>query len=315
MSERNRSKRLGLTPAMAALVVAFGAIAPAAGAAPAGVSQCSAANQKSIKLRTNHKLIEARDQAVLCSATTCSAVVRAACKKRAAALDAAIPTIIFLAKDQAGRDLSEVRVSMDGASLADRLDGTALSVDPGQHTFTFEVSGQTPVDQSFLINQKEKDRRETITLTVPPPPPPVAVVAATPSEPGADTGTSSSRGPLRTAAFVLGGVGVASLVAGGVTGGLAISKWHSSESECGSATQCPDHAQSVGDHNAASTLATISTVTVIVGGVALATGVTLFFVAPRRTEQPANAGAAGAFLEFDPILGPGTGGMALKGVF
>jgi hypothetical protein len=310
MSDRKPSSRFGVALATAALSFVLGSVAPQAIAAPTAVSQCSAANQQSIKLRTSHKLIEARDKAALCSATTCSAAVRAACKKRAAALDAAIPTIIFLAKDKAGHDLTDVHVSIDGTSLADRLDGTALSIDPGQHTFTFEVTGQTPVEQSFLINEGEKDRRETITLSVAPPPPPVPLVVATATAAGADS-TSPHR-PLRTAGLVLGGVGLAGLVAGGVTGGLAISKWHSSESECASPTQCSDHTQSVSDHNAASSLATVSTVAFIVGGVALATGVTLFFVAPRRGVEGTSMTTS---LEIDPIVGPGGGGMALKGVF
>jgi hypothetical protein len=300
---------------LAGLVAMAGLVDRPASAAPAAPSPCSAANQKSIKFRANHKLRQARDQAMVCAATTCSAPIRTSCKKRAAALSTAIPTIVFMAKDNAGHDLTDVKVTMDGEALADRLDGTALSVDPGQHTFTFQIEGQSPSDQSFLIVEGQKDRREPITLTVVPPPPPVAEVAAPPVEPGADAGTtggSRGRGPLKTAAFVLVGVGAASLVAGGVTGGLAIAKWHSAESACESATQCTNHAQAVSDHGTASTFATVSTATLIAGGLALATGVTFLVVAPRREGSSA---PQGALLELDPMLGYGLGGMALKGAF
>ena len=40
-----------------------------------------------------------------------------------------------------GGDIFAVRVSMDGAALVSRLDGSALAVDPGQHTFAFAADG------------------------------------------------------------------------------------------------------------------------------------------------------------------------------
>jgi hypothetical protein len=270
-------------------------------------AECTAANQSSTKLQVDKKLRQALAQAVICSAASCSAKVRAACKKRAASLNLAIPTIVFAVKDSTGHDVTDVRVSVDGDSLADHIDATALSVDPGQHTFTFDTGGQPSFDQSFLITEAQKDRHETITLPAPPPPPPPPVVAAT------DSGTSgSSGGTMKLLAYGLGGVGLASIVVGGVMGGLAISKWHDSESECGSPTQCPNHTQSVSDHNTASTFATVSTITLIAGGVALATGVTLFFVAPKKTEGGAPQGTS---LRVDPLLGPGVEGLKLEGLF
>lgn len=315
-SKRVRSP-LAMTVLAGAASVIGGALstAPALAAPPAktAVSECSAANQKSIKLRTAHKLRAALEQATECAAVSCKGAVKAACTKRVVALNKAIPTIIFVAKDKndESHELTDVKVSMDGEPLTDHLDGTALSVDPGQHTFTFEVTGQPSVDQSFLITEGQKDRRETVTLAAPPPPPPPAVAVETPSP--TDASASGSSRPLRTVGLVAGGVGVAGLVAGGVVGGLALGKWHTSESECESATQCSNHAQSVSDHSSATSLATVSTALLIVGGVALATGVTLFFVAPKK--EGAAAPPPSAFFEVSPILAPGNAGMMVKGVF
>jgi hypothetical protein len=290
----------------------FAVVGRPAYAAPTTTAQCNAANQQSTKLRTAHSLRQSREQALICSAASCSLTVRTACRKRAADLLKAIPTIVFAANDGAGHELTDVTVSMDGQSLTDHLDGSALSLDPGQHTFTFQVGSQPPVDKPFLINEGEKSRHEAITLAPPPPPPPPPVVVATPA-PGADTGTTgASRGPLRPVGLVLGGVGVAGLIAGGVMGGLAISKWNASQSACGSPSQCPDHAQSVSDHDSATSLATVSTVMFVAGGVALAAGATLYLVAPKRTSEGASQGA---FLRVDPILGPGGGGVTLEGVY
>jgi hypothetical protein len=308
------SKRLSSALAATALAGALGLAATGARAAPTTAAQCAAASKSAVSLTANHKLRQARDQAQICVAASCSATVRAACKKRLATLGAAIPTIAFAAKDSAGHDLSDVTVSMDGESLADHLDGTALSADPGAHTFTFQVAGQPSMDQSFVLTEGQKNRHETVTFPAPPPPPaPAPVATAPPSSTDADTGASgSSHGPLRTVAFVVGGIGIAGLVVGGVTGALALSKSNASQSACGSASDCPQHSASVSDYNSASSLSTVSTIAFVGGGVALAAGVTFFLLSPRRGE--ASPAPATAF-RVDPVVGVNTGGVTFKGVF
>jgi hypothetical protein len=294
-----------------ALVGLAGIATPTANAAPTTGASCTLASDQSIKLRTDKKLRAARDQAQVCAAATCSAKVRKACQKRASDLATAIPTIVFLVKDSAGHGVSDVKVSLDGDSLADHIDGTGLSVDPGQHTFTFETAAIPPYDQSFLIIEGQKDRHETITLPAPapapPPPPRVAAPVA-----GKDDEATTRGSPMKPVAFALGGVGLATLIVGGVTAALAHSKWHDSESECGTPTQCPNHSQSVTDHNTALSLAAVSTVTLIAGGAALAAGVTLFFVAPKASDEKPEQGLS---LRVDPLLGPGVEGFKLEGHF
>ena len=41
------------------------------------------------------------------------------------------------ARDAKGEDLTEVRLTIDGETVAERLDGRALTLDPGTHTFRF----------------------------------------------------------------------------------------------------------------------------------------------------------------------------------
>ena len=47
-------------------------------------------------------------------------------------------------------DLTAVKVTMDHEVLSSALDGTALPIDPGIHTFTFEAAGQRPVTKSLV---------------------------------------------------------------------------------------------------------------------------------------------------------------------
>jgi hypothetical protein len=68
-------------------------------------------------------------------------VVRADCAKRLDEVLRAMPTIVFDVKDRDGHAVTDVSVTMDGAALG-RVDGSAITVDPGQHEFTFLRGGE-----------------------------------------------------------------------------------------------------------------------------------------------------------------------------
>jgi high-affinity Fe2+/Pb2+ permease len=53
---------------------------------------------------------------------------------------------------------------MDGQPLVPRLEGTALSIDPGEHQFVFSAQNVAPVQKSLIIREGEKGRREKIIL-------------------------------------------------------------------------------------------------------------------------------------------------------
>src|SRR5579863_741315 len=111
-------------------------------AADPTTADCLSASEASLKLRGEHRLREARGQLLVCAAASCPEDVRNECVRRIDPVNAAIPTIIFEAKDAAGNDMTAVRVTMDGQPIADRLEGSAISIDPGTHTFRFEAAGR-----------------------------------------------------------------------------------------------------------------------------------------------------------------------------
>ena len=158
---------------LSAQLVALLALAPAPAFADLTKGQCVDANTTGQNLRREGKMSLAREQLRACASPSCPAMVRDDCTKRLDELERAQPTIIFDVKDLAGRDVSSVQVVVDGRALADRLDGTALGVDPGEHAFTFVVAGQAPLTQTFVIKEGEKERRERILVG--------AAVAASPA--------------------------------------------------------------------------------------------------------------------------------------
>ncbi len=286
-------------------------LSPRAYAANPTTAECVAAADSSLQLRDQHKLRAARAQMLVCASASCPAAVQSECLRRVDQTNAAIPTIVFEAKDAAGNDLSNVKVDMDGQPLTDRLDGSSLQVDPGEHHFRFTASGGLVVDKTIVMREGEKERRERVVVgaaagpvATPAQAAPAAATAPAPEASSEDPGASR-----RTIAYVVGGVGVVGLAIGTVFGLMASSSASSSKNEC-SATSCSNYGQSLSDYNSASSDATISTVGFVVGGLAVATGAVLFFTAP--SSAPASGGT-GSRWQVSPSVG-GTGlGLSVKG--
>jgi hypothetical protein len=208
---------------------------------------------------------------------------------------------------------------VDGRALAERLDGTALQVDPGPHEYTF-AAGDVQTKLTFDLKEGEKGRHERIVLakaaTAPPPmaSPDVRPVAPSPSPPAlAETtapGDASGLGTQKILALSLGGVGAASLGVGTVFGLLSGSAWSSAKSVCGgNASECSNVSSGQSHRNTAESDATIATAGFISGGALLAAGAVLFLTAGSQERGP--AASVGVF----PTLGPGEAGLAWSGRF
>jgi hypothetical protein len=148
---------------VAALVVVVGAAAAVA-RADSAKPDCLDTNAKAQDARRAHHFAAARTLLQQCSVSSCPDLVRDDCSKRLDELDRAQPTIVFSVTDATGKDLVAVKVSVDGNVLTDKVDGTALNVDPGAREFTFEVAGQPPAKRTFVIREGEKERAEKVIL-------------------------------------------------------------------------------------------------------------------------------------------------------
>jgi|HubBroStandDraft_1064217.scaffolds.fasta_scaffold26707_2 hypothetical protein len=302
----NRPVRRLLAVVLAAVTWA---IWPTAAQADMTKAQCIDANTNGQDFRRDWKLSAARQQFRMCATASCPAIVSDDCTKRLDELERAQPGIVFDVKDASGRDLSAVKVTVDGAPLADKVDGTALQVDPGEHVFVFTMPGQAPVTQTFVLKEGDKERRERIVLR------PALVPAATsPSSGGAPSSSlrepGEGLGAQRMLGLVAGGVGVAGLAAGTVFGLLTISEGNKQQMDCASAVSCANPSRAASDHSTGATDRTISTVGFVAGGVLLAGGVVLFLTGGHPSE-----GLSAAGLVVQPSVGPDGGEMLLKGEF
>ncbi len=295
---RPRARIVVIVGALLAVTGRAGAAAPPT---PPTARECAAASAEAASLRKDEKLATAKERLLLCADASCPADVRTDCARRLLEVGDATPTVVFEVRDAAGNDVGAVRVSMDGALLIERLGGSLLTLDPGEHTFRFEgPSASQVVEKSFVIRDGEKNRR--IPITFPPASPVVTPVAVAPAAialapaPGAPGPRSSSLGGRKIGAIVTGGAGVAALGVGTTFGILALASWNNAKTECSAGCTASSLAQTT--KSTASSQATLSTVAFVAGGVLLAGAAVLWFTAPaaEHVQLGASASADGAGL-------------------
>jgi hypothetical protein len=223
----------------------------------------------------------------------------AAARQRVEALSRRIPriTIVLAASAPEGS-----KVTLDGAPISPAALGVPQPTDLGEHVVVAAAPGHTDARSTLLLGEGER-REITVTpgmsVAAPPStvaPPPIVTPPPPPSSDGA-----------RTAGFVIGGVGAASLAVGVVTGILTIGKKSTVDGLCPSTCFEKDRAAVLDAESAGKTLSTISTVTFIAGGVGLAAGLVLVLSSgPRHAPTTATLG---------PAVLPGGGGLSLGGSF
>ncbi len=250
-----------------------------------------------------------------------------------AALEPTVPNVKVLVT---GAVQKPVSVTIDGVVMNTALIGVVHPIDPGQHTIVAAAEGMTNEAATITI---KRGATETVTLQLKPAPgasqapvpastpsavstAPIAQGAPAASPPTAMAPSATSTeplpsdqktNPLRIASYptmalglVGAGVGVAFLVVGN-------GKKSDADALCnGPGGICPyrqKDAVNQLDSDAKSALA-LSTAGLIVGGVALAAGATLFFVSGDKESSLAHAAAGPRVV---PWIGVGSAGI--RGAF
>jgi hypothetical protein len=125
---------------------------------------CITAYEQAQTLRKDGKFIDAREQAQLCARDACPAILVKDCTRWIGDLDASTGSVVCEAKTASGKELTDVRVTIDGNVVTSRLDGRPIPVDPGKHAIHFERRGMT-FDETVLVREGEKNRRITATFS------------------------------------------------------------------------------------------------------------------------------------------------------
>lgn len=222
--------------------------------------------------------------------------------KYAATRDAAAAELALLAI-RVGHVVIAVADAADGASVtldgapvsADRL-GTSITVEPGEHAVTLGAPGAALVRRTVMVSGGET---KTIALAAGPAADESAPAAATaPPEPARPEG-----GGVRVAGLVVGGLGIAALGTGIVTGLLSDADYASLEDTCGT-SRCTDPA-TADTIDRGKTLETISTVGFIGGAALLVAAIPMVVLG-----GPSESGG-----ETSLVISPGGGALRVRGRF
>lgn len=248
--------------------------------------RCATAAEHGQQLRDDGKFRRAREEILICARSVCPGPIKADCSKWLAEIDRDTPTVVFGAKDGAGKDVLDVKVSMDGEPVRTRLDGKPVSVDVGEHTFTFVWPSGVTREERVLVRTGEKSRPITLVESSAPaaaPLPSSSPKSAAPIEPAGPPPETSSKGSL-VAPAVAAGIGVvafASFAFFGLTG----------KSDLDDLEECKPFCRT--DRvDSARTKLTIADVSLATGIVATGVAVYLYLTRPSlgAPEKPARTG-------------------------
>lgn len=166
-------------------------------------------------------------------------------------------------------------VQRDGVALGAVSLGLPLPIDPGEHTITLVAADGQKTEEKVTLSPGEA-RDFTPRLPAPAAPPPATSAAASSAAPAAPPPPGPPpRSP--TLGYVIGGVGLAGLVVGGVTGALAFSRKKDVDSGCPSKV-CKNQ-DALDAASASRRFGNISTVAFGVGVAGVAVGAVLVLTA------------------------------------
>jgi len=223
-----------------------------------------------------------------------NAARESAAKERVAALEPKLPRLLLSLAPGADKPAG-LTIQRDGAPVGEGTLGTAIPVDPGEHTVYAIATGKQPFTRTIRVAEGETQR-----LAIGP-----LVDAASPAEKDDAKGRPSFFTPVRTAGVAVGALGIVGLgVAGGLTGAAA-SKNAESNKDCNGNVCGPvglplrKEARSFGDG---------ATATLIAGGVLAAAGVVLVIVGGPKSS---GSGASAVV----PFVSPDGAGAIVRGSF
>jgi hypothetical protein len=246
--------------------------------------------------RTASAWAEYREAIPLARATGSKARIDLA-NERAQALQERLSTLTIRAMS-GGDDSAELEVRRDGVPVQPGELGSPIPVDPGEHT----VEATAPGKQAW--SSKVQVGADAAKVSVDVPVLQSASKAATPlsagpsstPEPSKPTESLSSGSAQRTTGIIAGAAGLVGVGIGSVFGLQASSNWSDAKKGCAAYPNACT-AAALDQRSNASSQATISTIAFIAGGALLATGIILYFTAPKKSETVAlGLGPGSAFV-------------------
>ena len=245
------------------------------------------------------------------------------------------------------RHLEALQIEVDGDEFGEGSWDAGVVVNRGTHTVTVRAPGYKTATFERSVDEGTTTTVEVpMLVAIPKPAAPPKVVAPPPAVALAELDAISGQRALRTTGFVVGGIGVATLAAGGVFGVLTITTNSAAKNACvdntgGTLTNpgpyndprlpirqgggcfapqpglAPSAAltRSNALRDDARTFANVANVLIPVGVVALGLGTYLVFRSSSAVKAPKDQRKASAGAAVDGVLAPTVGGLSLSGTF
>jgi hypothetical protein len=218
--------------------------------------RCATDAERATDDREAGRVRAAIDGFTRCSRDVCPRVVRMDCREALAAVRESAPRLIARVRDRNG-DLPRASVAIDGDPLTsdDLVHGRV--VDPGSHRLRATLEGYAPLERDVVVTIS--DRAKVVDLVM--------------TEAARKTTWMPRRD--RTAAYVVGGVGVGLVTAFGVLGTFTYLDYRALERQCG--PRCPE-----GDLEGPRTRGLLADIALGAGVLALGLATILWVTAPER---------------------------------
>lgn len=122
------------------------------------VDTCVNASEQAQKQRDEGRYLEARENLLICSRDVCPDVVVKDCVDQLAAVEKAIPSVVFGVQGLDPDALAKVRVSIDDGREQHSVDGKPVQVNPGWHTVVFRTAEGREHRSKVLVKVGERNR-------------------------------------------------------------------------------------------------------------------------------------------------------------
>ncbi|MFO0548799.1 MAG: hypothetical protein U0271_10450 [Polyangiaceae bacterium] len=129
--------------------------------ARADVQSCIDAHVEAQRAQRDHKLRAAKASLLKCAAEECPTAVVSECSHMLEDVERATPTLVFEVRDERGTEVVEASVFDGEELLTERIDGKAVAIDPGEHTFTAKLGPDkeiTTAPVTLVVREGEQAR-------------------------------------------------------------------------------------------------------------------------------------------------------------
>jgi hypothetical protein len=192
---------VSLSARLAAAAFAIGLIAPATASAQEKGETCATAYEQAQQHVKEHSPLRARAELRLCLAA-CPTVLARDCASWLTGVEPQVASLRVRVETSSGAS-ARASLTIDDAPAS--AEGDAVDVDPGEHHVVARDAGGAVAEARVTLAPGQRDVSVRLRFPAPPPIPPAMVPRPSPP-------------PDRTVPFVIGGIGLAALGAGGALG-------------------------------------------------------------------------------------------------